>query len=91
MNVEHNTKIIKRLNTVLPDHLAQYVGAITGKSGDYETPSEFIRDLIRRHMEKTQAKEEKEVQTLLMQSLAEQDYSPWTSNDLQDARDLLKR
>jgi len=90
MNIVQNAKVIKRLNTVLPDHLAEYVGSITGKSGEYETPSEFIRDLIRRHMEKTKAKEEKEIQILLMQSLAENDYTPWTNNDLDEARNLLK-
>ena len=46
-------KLIKRLNTSLPDPLARYVGEVTGKGSLYETPSEFIRDLVRRHMEKS--------------------------------------
>ena len=70
--------------------MALYIGAMTGKGGDYETPSEFVRDLIQRHMEQTQSKEKYEVQAMLMQSMVENDYAPWTDGDLYDACDLLK-
>lgn len=52
----HSTPI-RRLNATLPEPLAQFVGDITGENGLYETPSEFVRDLIRRYMEKTAAAE----------------------------------
>jgi len=79
-------KMVKRLNTTLPDPLAHYVGEITGKGALYETPSEFIRDLIRRHMEKAQDVERGQINAMLAQSLRENDYSDWTNSDLADAR-----
>ncbi|WP_289036542.1 hypothetical protein [uncultured Roseibium sp.] len=82
----HDTKMIKRLNTTLPDPLALYVGEITGKGSLYETPSEFIRDLVRRHMEKTLEQERGDIRTLLAQSLRENDYSDLTDDDFADAR-----
>ncbi len=90
MRSQEEIKMVKRLNATLPDSLALYVGAMTGVKGDYETPSEFIRDLVRRHMENTIEREDREIQTLLMQSIAENDYSPWGEGDLEDARNLLK-
>lgn len=82
----HDTKMIKRLNTTLPDPLALYVGEITGKGSLYETPSEFIRDLVRRHMEKSLEQERGDIRTLLAQSLRENDYSDLTDDDFADAR-----
>lgn len=82
----HDTKMIKRLNTTLPDPLALYVGEITGKGSLYETPSEFIRDLVRRHMEKSIEQERGDIRTLLAQSLRENDYSDLTDDDFADAR-----
>lgn len=79
-------KMVKRLNTTLPDALALYVGEITGKGALYETPSEFIRDLVRRHMEASLDQERGEVRALLSQSLRENQYSDWSDDDLADAR-----
>jgi len=81
-----DTKMIKRLNTTLPDPLALYVGEITGKGSLYETPSEFIRDLVRRHMEKMLEQERGDIRALLAQSLRENDYSDLTDDDFADAR-----
>ena len=83
-------KSVKRLSTTLPDTLASYVGAVTGKNGEYETPSEFIRVLIRRHMEKAQDQEKRAVEMLLLQSLSENNYSDWDGQDIQDLRQHLK-
>lgn len=82
----NENKMVKRLNATLPDPLALYVGEITGKGSLYETPSEFIRDLIRRHMEKTLEQEHGDIRELLAQSLRENEYSDWTDSDLADAR-----
>ena len=79
-------KLIKRLNTSLPDPLARYVGEVTGKGSLYETPSEFIRDLVRRHMEKSLEQEHNDLRSLLARSLLEADYSDWTDSDLSEAR-----
>ena len=86
MEKTHDNKMVKRLNTTLPDPLALYVGEITGKGALYETPSEFIRDLVRRHMEKTEERERGEVNTMLARSLRGNDYADWTDSDLADAR-----
>ena len=84
------SKAVKRLNATLPAPLANFVGEITGDGGLYETPSEFIRDLIRRYMENVQQTEYKEINSLLMESIAEDDYSAWTGEDLQDIRQAIK-
>jgi antitoxin ParD1/3/4 len=85
-----NTKKIKRLNATLPDKLAKFVGEITGDGGLYETPSEFVRDLIRRYMENVQQFEAQEINTLLLQSISENDYSAWDEEDLQDIRNSIQ-
>ena len=86
MNKAPTSKMVKRLNTTLPDPLALYVAEITGKGALYETPSEFIRDLVRRHMEKTLEAEQRDVRALLARSLHENDYASWRDADLSDAR-----
>ena len=86
MENTQESRMVKRLNTTLPDPLALYVGAITGKGALYETPSEFIRDLVRRHMEKTLDAEHNDVRSLLARSLRENDYAPWSDGDLAEAR-----
>jgi len=80
------TKMVRRLNTTLPDPLAEYVGQISGKGSLYETPSEFIRDLVCRHMEKSLEQEREDIRRLLTRSMQENDYSEWTEDDLADAR-----
>ena len=40
-----------RVNARLPEPLAQHVSRVVGSKGMYETPSEYIRSLIRRDME----------------------------------------
>jgi len=42
----------ERVNARLTVSLAEHVEKMTSHSGYYETPSEYIRDLIRRDMEK---------------------------------------
>lgn len=43
-----------RINTRLPMQLASYVDEICGPQGLYETASEFVRELIRQHYEKSE-------------------------------------
>ncbi len=80
---------VKRLNATLPEQLAQFVGEITGDGGLYETPSEFVRDLIRRYMEKTIETERHNINNLLRQSMAENSYSNFTSEDANSIRKNL--
>lgn len=42
----------ERINARLSQPLAEFVSRMVGESGLYETPSEYVRDLIRRDMEK---------------------------------------
>jgi antitoxin ParD1/3/4 len=42
----------ERINARLSQPLAEFVGRMVGETGLYETPSEYVRDLIRRDMER---------------------------------------
>ncbi|MFC5431067.1 type II toxin-antitoxin system ParD family antitoxin [Paraburkholderia denitrificans] len=42
----------ERINARLSQPLAEFVSRMVGETGLYETPSEYVRDLIRRDMEK---------------------------------------
>ena len=42
----------ERINARLSQPLAEFVDRMVGQSGLYETPSEYVRDLIRRDMER---------------------------------------
>jgi len=44
--------ITNRINARLSESLALFVEKMVGKDGLFETPSEYIRDLIRRDMER---------------------------------------
>lgn len=41
-----------RINARLSQPLAEFVSRMVGETGLYETPSEYVRDLIRRDMER---------------------------------------
>ena len=45
----------KRINTRLNNLLYEHVQRMTGPDGLYETPSEYVRDLIRRDMREVPA------------------------------------
>ncbi len=47
-----------RINARLSAPLARFVDEMVGEDGLYETPSEYVRDLIRRDMEKRGGTEE---------------------------------
>lgn len=42
----------ERINARLSQPLAEFVNRMVGEAGLYETPSEYVRDLIRRDMER---------------------------------------
>lgn len=77
---------VRQLSVTLPRLLADYVGAVTGKGTLHETPSEFIRDLVRRHMEQHLDDERQEIHDMLEKSMQEGDYAPWTDADLERLR-----
>ena len=80
---------IRRLNATLPESLAQFVGEMTGEGGLYETPSEFVRDLIRRHMEKVSSTERHTINGLLRQSIADNNYSTLAAEDADSIRKAI--
>ena len=45
----------ERINARLSKPLAEFVNRMVGETGLYETPSEYVRDLIRRDMERREA------------------------------------
>ena len=46
----------ERINASLSQPLAEFVDRMVGEAGLYETPSEYVRDLIRRDMERRDGK-----------------------------------
>ena len=46
----------ERINARLSKPLAEFVDRMVGEEGLYETPSEYVRDLIRRDMERRDGK-----------------------------------
>jgi antitoxin ParD1/3/4 len=44
----------EHIHARLSPPLAEFVGRMVGETGLYETPSEYVRDLIRRDMERRQ-------------------------------------
>ncbi|MCL2831293.1 MAG: CopG family transcriptional regulator [Betaproteobacteria bacterium] len=54
----------ERINARLSRPLAEFVGRMVGETGLYETPSEYVRDLIRRDMER---RENQLVQELILE------------------------
>lgn len=49
------TTVETRINARISKPLAEFVAQMVGEKGLYETPSEYIRDLIRRDMERKEA------------------------------------
>lgn len=52
-------------------------------------PSRFVRELIRRYMEKTVTKDHYTINALLRQSLAENSYSDLTDKDADSIRESI--
>jgi antitoxin ParD1/3/4 len=46
----------EHINARLSQPLAEFVGRMVGQDGLYETPSEYVRDLIRRDMERHESR-----------------------------------
>jgi Arc/MetJ-type ribon-helix-helix transcriptional regulator len=50
--------------------LREHLEACTGPNGDYETPSEYLRDLIRRDMEQKEAVKWERIRSALAEGLS---------------------
>jgi putative addiction module CopG family antidote len=64
--------------------LSDFVSANVGEHGDYENVSEYVRDLIRRDKEQTEAKAFERLKAELVHAYAapESSYKPLTAADV---------
>ena len=88
--MDSNFVPITQINAHLPVQLAEFVSEITGENGLYETPDEFVRDLIRRYMEKNLSEEQREINALLRQSIEENNYRPYDPSFAQELINSLE-
>lgn len=92
MQKEETTKLsaadleVRQFHVTLPVLLAEYVEAVTGKGAPHETPSEFIRDMVRSHMEQHLEEDRQEIHDMLAKSMQESKFVPWTDADMEDVR-----
>ena len=73
-------------------NLRSHLEECTGTNGSYETPSEYLRDLIRQDMMRKESEKWERLRTALAEGLltADTDYKPLSSSDLKrDARNGL--
>jgi len=59
---------VDRINTRLSRPMADFVARMIGEDGLYETSSEYVRDLIRRDMERREDRAQAEFEAHLLQS-----------------------
>ena len=69
-----------RVSGILREHLDE----CTGSNGEYETPSEYLRDLIRRDIERKEAVKWERLRSALSEGLSfdEKDYKSINRADL---------
>ena len=60
-----------RINTRLSGPLSDFVARMVGEQGPYETPSEYVRDLIRRDMEKREGELQTAFETKVLRAYSD--------------------
>lgn len=80
-----------RINARLSGPLAAFVERMTSKLGLYETPSEYIRDLIRRDMEQREGHMERESILAGYRDLAADRFFPSTGDFHEDMKVLAQK
>ena len=75
-----NPNVTLRVSGNLRNHLEE----CTGEYGLYETPSEYLRDLIRKDMERAETEKWERVRTALAEGLSAKDseYQPLTASEI---------
>ena len=68
----------------LTGSLRKHLSECTGSNGAYETPSEYLRDLIRRDMENKESQKWEHLRTALAEGLEsdESEYKALTADDV---------
>ena len=79
-----------RINARLSGPLAAFVERMVGASGLYETPSEYVRDLIRRDMETRDVRLDQEAILAGYRDLADGAVMPSAGDFHQDMKILAK-
>jgi antitoxin ParD1/3/4 len=80
-----------RINTRLSRPLAEFVESLVGEAGLYETPSEYVRDLIRRDMEQREGRVVRDAILSGYRDLAEGAVFPSTGDFEQDMQVLAEK
>ncbi len=80
-----------RINARLSGPLAAFVERMVGKAGLYETPSEYVRDLIRRDMEQREGRLDRESIMAGYRDLAAGAMMPSTGDFQKDMKALAKK
>ncbi len=83
--------VIDRVNARLPEPLAEHVERVVGPKGYYETPSEYIRSLIRRDMEESDIYQAREAICEGYQDIAKGRYFKSTGNFAEDRKIFQKK
>ena len=73
------------LNLSLTDELREFINSRTGDAGVYSTPSEYLRDLIRRDMES------QGIVTHVLDGLDDIKHSRFSNNSILDIADERNR
>jgi len=74
---------VARLNISLPDQMLSGITHLV-KSGEYSTPSEFVRDAVRREMERREKKEMQKSALLHLKSLAQEAFESGEAQEIED-------
>ena len=74
----------ERINARLSQPLAEFVDRMVGEAGLYETPSEYVRDLIRRDKERAEREAFDRLKAELTRAFAapEESYRPLTAAEV---------
>lgn len=82
-------KAAMRLSITLPPDLVEHVDMATCEGAMYDSPSEYIRDLVRRDMERINKLERKEILKLLASTFSKDNTSsPWSPDEFDELRKL---
>ncbi len=74
---------VARLNISLPDQMLSGITLLV-KSGEYSTPSEFVRDAVRREMERRDKKMTRESALLHLKTLAQEAFESGDPREIKD-------
>ena len=74
---------VARLNISLPEQMLSGITHLV-KSGEYSTPSEFVRDAVRREMERRDSKVMRESALSHLKSLAQEGFESGDAIEVKD-------